>query len=200
MWVCLFILIQKGYCYHCMTKPVVAIYNVSKTIVCVCFLSEPHSNEYGIRLLNTDDSTTFFVQYTIVNCLCTTLCMCARIFPCRVFFKRTETSSTHILTSVIKLPNCLELVQNKFCRKKSKMNVLVECARVWCVGTMQIWILKSILWNYQSNTKSLIVRIYLELKFYFSEDIFIIIQITRWRFFANFTYLPYCVLPCIAWQ
>ena len=44
--------------------------------------------------------------------------MCARIFPCRVFFKRTETSSTHILTSVIKLPNCLELVQNKFCRKK----------------------------------------------------------------------------------
>ena len=126
--------------------------------------------------------------------------VCARIFFRVVFSSNGQKHHTHILTSVIKLPNCLELVQNKFCRKKSKMNVLVECARVWCVGTTQIWILKSILWNYQSNTKSLIVRIYLELNFYLSEDIFIIIQITRWRFFANFTYLPYCVLPCIAWQ
>ena len=115
-----------------MTKPVVAIYNVSKTIVCVCFLSEPHSNEYGIRLLNTDDSTMFFCL--IYNRkLSVYHFVCARIFFRVVFSSNGQKHHTHILTSVIKLPNCLELVQNKFCRKKIEDERIVGmCACVMC--------------------------------------------------------------------
>ena len=132
MWVCLFILIQKGYCYRCMTKPVVAIYNVSKTIVCVCFLSEPHSNEYGIRLLNTDDSTMFFCL--IYNRkLSVYHFVCARIFFRVVFSSNGQKHHTHILTSVIKLPNCLELVQNKFCRKNRRWTYW------WNVRVYDVW-------------------------------------------------------------
>ena len=57
MWVCLFILIQKGYCYHCMTKPVVAIYNVSKTIPCVYKFCPSH-----IRMNMVPDCWTLMIQ------------------------------------------------------------------------------------------------------------------------------------------
>jgi hypothetical protein len=118
---CVLILFQKGYCYYCMTKPVVMINNVLEAIVVSMLHCEPSSNEYiKLLLYTTGDSTLRFLSQ-----IQSLKRICVYAFTCRVFFNRIEIWRAHAHGTLnCDLPRTSKM---KFGRKKPKMNALFVC-------------------------------------------------------------------------